>query len=787
MKQIGYVLFFLCLPLAGYADHIIGGELTMQSLGKPGSYRIQLNQYLDANATSPGISGNLKDRETIYIFSKKGPTLIASYSLAGQPLKDIIYKNVACAKSKSIRTYNAAYTADVQLDISQYSDPAGYYAVLERCCRNRAISNLASSGGIGMVFYLEFPALTRNGVPFVNSSPAFAPLNGNFICLNKLFTTTYAATDADGDQLRYSLVTPYQGYTDENITTGDATPHAIYPLVTWGVGYSAGNAIPGSPGLQIDANTGQMSVTAAQTGYFLFTVQCDEYRNGVKIGSVRRDFQIPVVDCPNETPPTPIVTDKGIATHAAEICEGSSLTLAADNDPKWAYQWQRDGINLITGNGASLTVSASGVYTVVKSFATKCSADIVSSGVQVTVLPSPSAKIKLQRPDGSEVSVPFCEGDQILASASGVAGNSTVRWATTSSALQVSNGVARITKSGLYSLTVVDNATNCAATDNLQIDLRPAPMATLTASATQICAGDSVRLATTNNPTYTYLWEPVTPKKQAELWVKQAGIYRVRITNADGCSAVSPDLTLAVSTRLNVAVDSISPLCASNARLTLGGTPTTGTWIGPGVAGNTFDPAAAGVGLRKLQYTVKNEAGCGSSATSWVQVLPPLQLLGSLTYRVPRGSSVQLQQQPNQPATLRWSPPSYLDQPDTPTPTFQSGESTTYTVEAQTASGCRVSSRIAVDVYDRLYIPTAFSPNGDGDNEQWRPINGERFPNCEVAVYDRWGNLIYQGSGTNAAWDGRYGQTVVEPGVYTYLVKTAPNEPSLSGKVTVLR
>jgi gliding motility-associated-like protein len=146
-----------------------------------------------------------------------------------------------------------------------------------------------------------------------------------------------------------------------------------------------------------------------------------------------------------------------------------------------------------------------------------------------------------------------------------------------------------------------------------------------------------------------------------------------------------------------------------------------------------------------------------------------------------------LQQQPNQPATLQWSPPNYLDQPDLPTPTFQSGESTTYTVRAQTASGCRVSAQVAVVVYDRLYIPTAFSPNGDGNNEQWRLINSETYPDCEVSVYDRWGTLVYRGTGPTAAWDGRYGQTVVDPGVYTYQVKPAPNEPSLSGTLTVIR
>ena len=625
MRPVLPILLLVCLPLAGYADHIIGGELSMKWLGKPGSYRIRLSQYLDANATS---SGNFKDHEIVYIFSKKGPALMGSYSLSGQPLETIPYKNAACAKAKNLSTYNATYVADVQLDPSQYADPGGYYAVLERCCRNHAISNLADPVDIGMVFYLEFPALLKNGVSFVNSSPTFGTLNGSFICLDKPFTASYAATDADGDQLRYSLVTPYQGYTDGNgFITGDDTPRATYPLVTWGVGYSAGNAISGSPGLQIDANTGQLSVTASQTGYFLFTVQCDEYRNGAKIGSIRRDFQIPVVDCPNETPPTPVIKDNGVLANALKLCEGSSLTLTADDDPKWAYQWQRDGINLATGKAASLPVSEAGVYTVVKSFATKCSVDAVSSGVRVDVAPLPG-----------------------------------------------------------------------------------------------------------------------------------------------------------------VAADSVAPVCAGSPAILLNGVPATGSWSGSGVTGNRFDPDKTGAGTHPVRYTVTDAAGCRNWTTRWVQVMPPLRLGGNLTYRVPRYNAVQLVLQPSVAvATVRWSPATYLNDPGIPAPTYQSGESIMYTVQAVTPLGCMATARVAVQVFDRLYLPTAFSPNGDGTNEQWRPANSERFPNCELAIYDRWGILIYQGSGMNAVWDGRYGQSVVEPGVYTYLIRTAPDEPLLSGKVTVLR
>ncbi|MBO0934249.1 gliding motility-associated C-terminal domain-containing protein [Fibrella aquatilis] len=784
MKQAFYLIFLLCIALPGQAKHVIGGELTMQYLGKPGSYRIQLNQYLDAVTAE----STYDEYVTVNIFRKRSPVLMGSFDLSRRPIEKIVYKNAICAKSQNLSTLNVAYSANIQLDINTYSDPAGYYVVWERCCRNNNIANLANSVDVGMVFYLEFPALTQSGKPFVNSSPTFSPLNGNFICLNQLFTTTYSATDADGDQLRYSLVTPYQGYTDATFLNGTTDPRNTYPLVTWGTGYSAGNAIPGSPGLQIDANTGQLTVKASKVGYFLFTVQCDEYRNGVKIGSIRRDFQIPVVDCPPNTPPPAVVTDNGKVIQDGKICEGSALTLSADPDPKWAYQWERDGINIVGATSPSISVTVAGSYAVVKSFATQCSGDVTSPPIKVDVAPRPSAKIRVTKSDGTEVVPPFCEGDNVLASASGVTGSNTYQWQTTASALQVSNGVVTVLKAGLYSLTVTDGATKCSATDQLQINMRSAPNATLTASAPQICQGDSVRLNTTDSLSYQYVWEPVAANKRAELWVKQPGTYRVRITNAAGCTAVSPDRTLAVLPLPLVAADSISPLCASSSRITLRGVPGTGVWTGPGVIGNQFDPMVAGAGLQRLRYTVKSATGCANSATRWVQVSPSLQLLGPVSYRVPRGEVQKLQQQPSLPnATVRWLPPIYLDRPDSPTPMFQAGESTTYTVQAETTTGCQAKAQVAVVVYDRLYVPSAFSPNGDGNNEIWRPINSNSFPDCEVAIYNRWGELMYQGTGANAVWDGRYGQTVVEAGVYTYTIKTAPDDPVLSGKLTVVK
>ena len=169
--------------------------------------------------------------------------------------------------------------------------------------------------------------------------------------------------------------------------------------------------------------------------------------------------------------------------------------------------------------------------------------------------------------------------------------------------------------------------------------------------------------------------------------------------------------------------------------------------------------------------------------------MPPLRLDGPVSHRVQRGSTVALAQQPSEAsATIAWSPPLYLDNPANPTPLCSPADSQTYAVRAETTAGCSATATVTVQVYDRLYIPTAFSPNGDQQNDVWKVENIDTFPDCEVLVYSRWGQLVYRCVGQTAEpWDGTYQQTPVAAGVYTYLIRTEPNQPALRGSITVLR
>ena len=294
---LGLLLLWL-LPRAASATHIVGGELDLQH--KTGNtYKLTLNLYFDAIS---GEAGAIR------------PTLPAGIFVQGtnQRLFDVVmpmvsstyvqYTSPACSIG-SLSTRKLIYTADVVLSPAVFNSPGGYYVAVENCCRNASISNIIAPGGAAQAFYLEFPAVVRNGRPFIDSTPQIFPPLSDYACRGELFYYDFGGQDPDGDSLAYDMVTPLNGHaTSGNPNPGQAV-QAPYSLVTWKAGLSTQNQMPGAPTLRVEARTGRLTVRATDLGLFVFGVRCSEYRNRVKIGETRRDFQLLVVNCPTNQPP----------------------------------------------------------------------------------------------------------------------------------------------------------------------------------------------------------------------------------------------------------------------------------------------------------------------------------------------------------------------------------------------------------------------------------------------------------------------------------------------------
>jgi gliding motility-associated-like protein len=304
MKKRLLVLILLLTSTLTHATHIVGGELEWRTLpvGSQGTHQLTLNLYFD------DINGNPQAEDPtvlVSFFRKRDNVRIGDIEMPRVSNELIPYTNPRCLGTVigGLRTRLIRYSSALNVDPAGFEDPQGYYVVWERCCRNNIINNIVNPAGAGTVFYLEFPPLRQSGQPLRNSSPQFRPVVGDYLCLNQPFTLDFGATDPDGDSLRYTLVTPLNGYSNASFPRPFAQGSSSYPTVTWGSGFSAVAAIPGTPALRINGRTGQLQVTPSQLGLFVFSVQVEEFRGGRRIGLVRRDFQLKVIDCPQNAPP----------------------------------------------------------------------------------------------------------------------------------------------------------------------------------------------------------------------------------------------------------------------------------------------------------------------------------------------------------------------------------------------------------------------------------------------------------------------------------------------------
>jgi len=314
-----FTTFLLCCNgPALWANHIVGGEIELIYQGSF-NYQLRLIQYFDDAQTA---NTTPDPNATLGIFSKATNELITTVTLFLNSNEDVSYSNPACARG-DLQTDRLLYAASVFLAPEIYNDPAGYYVVWSRCCRNGAVGNIVDPLGTGMTYYLEFPAVVdAEGEPFQNSSPQLFPPLSDYACANSLYYVDFRGSDPDGDSLVYSLATPLATTSSVPIPPPEQAPH---PLVQWAPGISLNNSVPGNPSLRVDS-AGFLTLVPSQQGLFVFGIKVDEFRDGVKIGEVRRDFQLLVVgNCTPTRPPTLTARTFGDPATAQPIADGDTL------------------------------------------------------------------------------------------------------------------------------------------------------------------------------------------------------------------------------------------------------------------------------------------------------------------------------------------------------------------------------------------------------------------------------------------------------------------------------
>ena len=182
--------------------------------------------------------------------------------------------------------------------------------------------------------------------------------------------------------------------------------------------------------------------------------------------------------------------------------------------------------------------------------------------------------------------------------------------------------------------------------------------------------------------------------------------------------------------------------------------------------------------FREHRYvlTAQTPLGCQGSDTSnsfWTR--PPLDLENITKETTIRyGESVRLNVDNGD--YYAWAPPFSLDNENIQDPLASPKETTNYTVYAWNRYGCRDTGYIKVNVDFAMneFIPSAFSPNGDGRNDEFRVFNLRYQKVMEFRVYNRYGQEVFYTASPDQGWNGRrYNEgEPLDVGVYQYFIRT---------------
>ncbi|WP_162053437.1 gliding motility-associated C-terminal domain-containing protein [Pontibacter pamirensis] len=781
------LLFSLCSCFNAFATHIVGGEFELQHLTGY-NYRLILHLYFDDINGDPNRKDNFVRAG---IFEKGTDRSIKAIQLPIRGSSAISYSNVSCTTS-DLKTSKITYSESIYLDPAIYNSPNGYYVASEICCRNSPINNMAP-GEAGTTYYMEFPAVVMNGIFFKNSSPQLPPPISDYACAGELFYYNLSGTDADGDKLVYDLVTPLSGHSSPGDNSMPPASSAPYPEIEWLPGHNKNNQILGSPALSIDNTTGRLTVRPGNLGLFVFGVRCQEFRNGVKIGEVRRDFQLLVKDClDNETPQVSALVPGSTKLYQ----EGQVLRISA-TDSRCIKVLFTD-----PDKDEQISIAAQPVNFNNSYFSLSNESGVVNGGNQEEVL---EALLCLDK----------CFD----------------------------------TKGGIYLLNLIvsdngDNACSLPKQDTLQLSLLVEPVPnhppgislSTTKRVMEVSGGDIISFDVTGtdldneeitvsatgknfdissqNITFeakSGIGQASTPFTwQIDCEALQNASYQIEftVTSAScGSQVTKTEIIEVITVRHPIGNNSVTDnqaLCFGETPQPLTGSLPTGgkgpfiySWeVSTSGSKDGFMPAP---GTNNEQhytppilgktawYRRKVTSGlCNESISETAKITTDvIEPDAGEDITIIQGSVAGLKAKGGE--IYSWSPATGLSDPNILNPIAKPVETTTYTVTMTAESGCTYTDEVTITVLPRLDPTNTITLNGDNINDNWHIRNVEFYPNCRVQVFTRWGAQIFDSKGYQEPWDGTQNGEPLPMAAYYYIIDLGMKEKPISGTINIIK
>ncbi len=458
------------------------------------------------------------------------------------------------------------------------------------------------------------------------------------------------------------------------------------------------------------------------------------------------------------------------------ICQGESIELQTQGAEN--YYWMlTGGLNANEQTIPNPTVSPiiTTVYTVIGS--NNCGSDTAFISVPVVTF-----NIQLTVSENE-----ICEGGSVSISSTPAL---TYQWqpATNINNPNAQNAIFTPSQSGFVSLLATD-PNNCTSKDSVFIEVDIFPTSDAPAD-TIICLGDEIVLSHTS--TNTQVWTNLQNNETTNgisitIAPSTLSSYQLAVSNECGTSR---DTTVVDVSKVIPTAGPEKTICVSEPVVVFATGGVNYSWIPASDFSSPTNSTTILTPRENVDYTVivKNEIGCQAIADLPVTLFPISFVSAGEDKIIQFGESASLNGSSSE-GTIIWTPDYRLSCLDCLQPLSRTDSTIKYTISLTDSFGCKYSDETLVLVEGSLYIPNAFTPNGDGINDFFGPeaIDVSKY---SLKIFNRWGEIIFTSNNLKNGWDGTFKGKTVQNDVYVYQLNYEFNTGKTGnavGRVTLIQ
>jgi gliding motility-associated-like protein len=278
---------------------------------------------------------------------------------------------------------------------------------------------------------------------------------------------------------------------------------------------------------------------------------------------------------------------------------------------------------------------------------------------------------------------------------------------------------------------------------------------------------------------------------------------KIILMNDKGCQVpVTGKDSVQIRTPFKMAVDKPGKVCVGQSKkLQVSGAASYQWYPAVGLDNAAIaTPVAKPASSTIYKVIGKDDKGCYTDSGLVSVDIAPLPVVDAgADKKIAAGTSLDLVPSFSADVTeVNWSPTSAIFRNSESAITVKPLENTEYTVEVKNAAGCAARDKVNVTVTKsggELFIPNAFSPNGDGVNDVFYPRSASSVKVVSLKIFNRYGAVVFERSGFNtndisAGWDGNSRGTKLLPGVFIYVIGITDAENKtqiIQGDVALIR